>query len=131
MNSYLTRGPSSNVTRIHHVMKETVEDRLAELSKMVTDLAAKLDGTTVRPLEPAPEDTSKKARVAAAKAMLDEKGTLLVSDVRERLHVSQKTATRIIHAVAHSGAGVLVLEPAGNTARLRLYHPTRAILDKE
>lgn len=134
MSGYLTRSSSTtnNVHRIHSDMKETVEERMAKLVEQVDTLRARLNNMAVLPIAPEPEpDNSKKARVAATKRLLDERGSLLVADVRSELHVSLKTATRIMHAVSLSGAGVLAFEPAGNTERLRLYHPSKVLLQKD
>lgn len=117
----------SNIRHIRSNASETLEARFDRLSTLVHDLGEQLKAE--REFRGEPMSESKRSRVELTKKLLEDRGTLLISDVRQELNVGLSTATRIVHAVSHSGAGYLMFEPAGARERLRLWHPSKVALD--
>lgn len=100
-----------------------LQQRFETLHEMVRNLGELIHAGPEAPLY------GREARAAAVVGLLAEKRVLTVSDVKKGLGVTMKTANRLLHHVAHAGDGVLILEPAGATDRLVLFHPDLVVLD--
>jgi hypothetical protein len=120
----------SNVHQIRRTPADSLQERFERLKSLVSRLEEEIRTDRQRAERMATPTESKAYRVAATQKLLDERLWLTVSDVRTELHVSVKTATRLMQAIAHRQTGVLAYEPAGNSNRLRLYHPSKAILER-
>lgn len=115
------------MTQNHSQSRININDHFATLEAMLADLRAKVDETRGVGLEVRPLDAEERA--ARARAMLAASGSITAADVQLELGVSHSTAMRVIHALARSREGIMVLEAAGPTFRVRLWHPDRVILD--
>lgn len=97
--------------------------RFETLQQMVSQLRESIEADRATML------TGREMRAAVVVDLLQEHRALTVSDVKKHLGVTMKTANRLLHHVAHAGDGVLVLEPAGATQRLVLFHPDCVVID--
>lgn len=100
-----------------------LQEKFESLLDMVKKIGASIEADRNTML------TGREARAAVVVDLLDEHRALTVSDVKKHLGVTMKTANRLLHHVSHAGLGVLMLEPAGATQRLVLFHPDQVVID--
>ncbi len=113
-----------------HAVRETFESRFDKLDQLVSQLKAQFQAERARSKRIIGPGDIKMRRVAEAKAMLAERGSLLVADMRQAFGISTQTATRLMRAVARTGAGVLVFESTPKGDRLVLLHSHRVVIDR-
>lgn len=107
--------------------QDRIAEHFARLEEMLADLRHKVEASKPEPAA-IPDQATRSQR---AKAMLARDGSITASDVQLELGVSHATAMRTLHALAREKAGVMVLEQAGPTFRVRMWHPDRVILDHQ
>jgi hypothetical protein len=125
------RKPKMNAT-VHEIRKRKsnppsaipeLQEKFESLLDMVKKIGASIEADRATML------TGREARAAVVIDLLDEHRALTVADVKKHLGVTMKTANRLLHHVSHAGMGVLMLEPAGATQRLVLFHPDQVAID--
>jgi hypothetical protein len=108
---------------------QRLEEHFALLETKVHALGELIVAARSTTKEPSPSET-REQNLARARVLLTQRGEVTVADLRQGMHVSVKTATRLMHALAHAHEGHLFYEPVGHTARLVLIQPDRVALDR-
>lgn len=116
---------------------EKLSDHFHRLEELLADLKHKVEASRASQVahqakaekeqQRHPPDPAE--RGDRARAMLLEHGSITAADVQMEMGVSHATAMRTLQAIARAKGGVMVLEQAGPSFRVRLWHPDRVILD--
>ncbi len=122
-----TAGMNQNNSQSAH---KQLNDHFATIEAILSDLRAKVEANRMGAVSALREGPlGGEARLARARVMLAATGSITASDVQLDMGVSHSTAMRVIHTLAREKEGIMVLEAAGPTFRVRLWHPDRVILD--
>lgn len=125
----LQPGAAMNQTQSPLNGSEKLADHFNRIEEILADLKHKVEAGRAQMREQQRTPPEPADRAVRAKEMLADRGSITASDVQLELGVSHTTAMRTIQALAREKAGIMVLEQAGPTFRVRLWHPDRVILD--
>lgn len=121
-----THNGSAQLADHFHRIEEILEDlkHKVETSRAKHDASQRQVANDQKRHPPDPAE-----RIDRAREMLAQHGSLTAADVQLEMGVGHSTAMRTLQALARAKEGVMVLEQAGPTFRVRLWHPDRVILD--
>lgn len=126
-----------NSTPVTHNGSTKLAEHFSRLEEILADLKHKIDvGARAQQHAPMPPVKAQPRhlpdpteRADRAREMLAQRGSITAADVQLEMGVGHSTAMRTLQAIARAKGGTMVLEVAGPTFRVRLWHPDRVILD--